>query len=150
MKGISFHEIWTSLPQGDSKFSYIVLQYRLPRVIVGILSGFGLAVLQSLIRNPLASPDVIGITKGAGFSATPVIFLFPGAPSYALPLFAFLGALFTFLLLLFFSKKFTLNPIAFSLIGIALGAIFQTGIQYIIVKHPTDINMGLLWIAGSL
>src|SRR4030095_34375 len=81
---VPFHELWESLVTKDGSFSFIVREYRLPRIAVAILAGFGLAVagviLQSIIRNPLASPDVIGITKGAGFAATLVIFVFPGAP----------------------------------------------------------------------
>ncbi len=151
---VPFHELWASLVTKDSAFSFIVREYRLPRIAVGILAGFGLAVagviLQSIIRNPLASPDVIGITKGAGFAATLVIFVFPGAPGYALPAAAFAGALLSFFLLLLLSRRMTLTPASFALVGIAVGAIFQAGIQYLLVKNPSDINMALLWMSGSL
>lgn len=151
---VPFRELWESLVTKDGSFSFIVREYRLPRIAVGILAGFGLAVagviLQSIIRNPLASPDVIGITKGAGFAATLVIFVFPGAPSYALPAAAFAGALLAFLLLLLLSRRMTLTPASFALVGIAIGAIFQAGIQYMLVKNPSDINMALLWMSGSL
>lgn len=151
---VPFDELWISLTTRDGPYSFIVREYRLPRVAVGILVGFGLAVagviLQSIVRNPLASPDVIGITKGAGFAATLVIFIFPGAPLYALPAAAFGGALFSFLLLLLLSRRMTLSPASFALVGIAIGAIFQAGIQYMLVKNPSDINMALLWMSGSL
>lgn len=151
---VPFHELWGSLTTKDGSFSFIVREYRLPRIAVGILAGFGLAVagviLQSIIRNPLASPDVIGITKGAGFAASLVIFVFPGAPGYALPAAAFAGALLAFFLLLLLSRRLTLSPASFALIGIAIGAIFQAGIQYLLVKNPSDINMALLWMSGSL
>lgn len=151
---VPFHELWASLATKDGSFSFIVREYRLPRISVGILAGFGLAVagviLQSIIRNPLASPDVIGITKGAGFAATLVIFVFPGAPGYALPAAAFAGALLSFFLLLLLSRRMTLTPASFALVGIAIGAIFQAGIQYLLVKNPSDINMALLWMSGSL
>ncbi|MDQ8734951.1 iron chelate uptake ABC transporter family permease subunit [Paenibacillus sp. LHD-38] len=151
---VPFQELWESLVTKDGSFSFIVREYRMPRIVVGILAGFGLAVagviLQSIIRNPLASPDVIGITKGAGFAATLVIFVFPGAPSYALPIAAFAGALFAFLLLLLLSRRMTLTPASFALVGIAIGAVFQAGIQYLLVKNPSDINMALLWMSGSL
>lgn len=151
---VPFQELWESLVTKDGSFSFIVREYRMPRIVVGILAGFGLAVagviLQSIIRNPLASPDVIGITKGAGFAATLVIFVFSGAPSYALPIAAFAGALFAFLLLLLLSRRMTLTPASFALVGIAIGAVFQAGIQYLLVKNPSDINMALLWMSGSL
>jgi ABC-type Fe3+-siderophore transport system permease subunit len=151
---VPFHDLWSSLVTKEGSFSFIVREYRLPRIIVGILAGFGLAVagviLQSIIRNPLASPDVIGITKGAGFAATLVIFAFPGAPSYAIPAAAFVGALLAFFLLILLSRRMTLTPASFALVGIAIGAIFQAGIQYLLVKNPSDINMALLWLSGSL
>lgn len=151
---ISIQDLWLSLLQKDTPFSYIVWEYRLPRVVISILAGFGLAVagviLQSLIRNPLASPDVIGLTKGAGFFAAFVIFLFPHSPAYVLPAAALIGAFLVFILLLLLSKRLTLKPAALALVGVALGAIFQSGIQYLLVKYPTDINMALLWMSGSL
>ncbi|OKL36084.1 FecCD family ABC transporter permease [Domibacillus mangrovi] len=151
---ISIPDLWYSLLQKDTSFSFIVWEYRLPRVVISILSGFGLAVsgviLQSLVRNPLASPDVIGLTKGAGFFAALVIFLFPSSPSYVLPAAALTGAFLVFILLLLLSKRLTLSPDAFALVGIAIGAVFQSGIQYLLVKYPADINMTLLWLSGSL
>ncbi|SFE84651.1 iron complex transport system permease protein [Paenibacillus catalpae] len=151
---VPLRELWNSLTMLPSPDSYIVLQYRLPRVVIALLSGIGLAVagdiLQSIVRNPLASPDVIGITKGAGFMAAAVIFLFPGAPSYALPIAAFLGAVIALVILLLLSKRMTLSPSSFALVGVAVGAVFQAGIQYLLVKHPSDVNMALLWMSGSL
>jgi ABC-type Fe3+-siderophore transport system permease subunit len=139
-------------PQHPSYF--IVHQIRLPRILVGLLAGFGLAVggviLQSLIRNPLASPDVIGLTKGAGRAAAAVIFLVPKAPGYALPIAAFAGAVGAFLILILLSRRLTLSPASLALVGVAMGAVFQACTQYLIVMHPTNVNMALLWLAGSL
>ncbi|MEW9701149.1 FecCD family ABC transporter permease [Paenibacillus sp. SI8] len=151
---VPFHDIWASLLHEKNKSLFIVNEVRLPRILVGILAGFGLAVggviLQSLVRNPLASPDVTGITKGAGFTAAAVIFLFPKAPSFLLPIAAFAGALTAFILLLLLSRRLTLSPASLALVGVALGAVFQAGTQYLIVRHPSDINMALLWMSGSL
>ncbi|WP_079911277.1 iron ABC transporter permease [Paenibacillus sp. 32352] len=151
---IPLSDIGSGLFYQDSSSYFIVHELRLPRVLVAILAGFGLAVaggiLQSLVRNPLASPDVIGITKGAGFMAAAVIFLFPQSPVYVLPLAAFAGAVAAFLILLALSRKLTLTPAALALVGVAIGAVFQAGIQYLIVTNPTNVNMALLWMSGSL
>ncbi|MFB9274030.1 FecCD family ABC transporter permease [Cohnella cellulosilytica] len=151
---VSFGEIGASLLREPNRAFFIVHEVRLPRVVTGILAGFGLAsagvILQSLLRNPLASPDVIGLTKGAGLLAAAVLFLFPKSPGYLLPVAAFAGALAAFGLLLLLSKRLTLAPASLALIGVALGAVFQAGTQYLIVKHPSDINLALLWLAGSL
>ncbi|GAA4845285.1 Fe(3+)-citrate ABC transporter permease YfmE [Paenibacillus vulneris] len=151
---IPLSDIGSGLFYQDSSSYFIVHELRLPRVLVAILAGFGLAVaggiLQSLVRNPLASPDVIGITKGAGFMAAAVIFLFPQSPVYVLPLAAFAGAVAAFLILLALSRKLTLTPASLALVGVAIGAVFQAGIQYLIVTNPTNVNMALLWMSGSL
>ncbi|NOV01859.1 FecCD family ABC transporter permease [Paenibacillus planticolens] len=151
---IPINEVWSGLTNAQSPSYFIVHQVRLPRVLVAILAGFGLAVggviLQGLVRNPLASPDVVGITKGAGFMAAAVLFLFPKSPSYVLPIAAFAGALSAFLLLLLLSRRLTLTPASLALVGVAIGTVFQAGTQYLIIKHPSDINMALLWLSGSL
>lgn len=151
---IPLNGLGAALLSKDSPSYFIVHEVRLPRMIVGILAGFGLAVggviLQSLVRNPLASPDVVGITKGAGFAAAAVIFLFPKAPGYALPAAAFAGAVAVFFILMLLSRRLTLSPATLALVGVAIGAVFQAAIQYMIVTHPTNISMALLWMSGSL
>ncbi|MEK5409020.1 iron chelate uptake ABC transporter family permease subunit [Paenibacillus sp. FSL W8-0439] len=151
---IPLRDISSALMDTHSRFHFIVYEVRLPRTLVGLLAGMGLAVagaiLQSLIRNPLASPDVIGISKGAGFAAAAVIFLFPQSPAYFLPLAAFGGAVGTFLILLLLSRRLTLAPAALALVGVAMGAILMAATQYLIVTHPTNVNTALLWMSGSL
>lgn len=151
---VPLHEIGASLLYKSSPSFFIVHEVRLPRVAVGILAGFGLAVggviLQSLIRNPLASPDVIGITKGAGLAAAAVIFIYPKAPASLIPAAAFAGAMVAFAALMALSRRLTLSPASLALVGVAIGAVFQACTQYLIVTHPTNINMALLWMSGSL
>ncbi|MGY5484489.1 FecCD family ABC transporter permease [Paenibacillus sp. ALE2] len=151
---IPLRDVSSALMDTHSRFHFIVYEVRLPRTLVGLLAGMGLAVagaiLQSLIRNPLASPDVIGISKGAGFAAAAVIFLFPQSPAYILPLAAFGGAVGTFLILLLLSRRLTLAPAALALVGVAMGAVLMAATQYLIVTHPTNVNTALLWMSGSL
>ncbi len=151
---IPLRDISSALLDTHSRFHFIVYEVRLPRTLVGLLAGMGLAVagaiLQSLIRNPLASPDVIGISKGAGFAAAAVIFLFPQSPAYILPLAAFGGAVGTFLILLLLSRRLTLAPAALALVGVAMGAVLMAATQYLIITHPTNVNTALLWMSGSL
>ncbi|UQQ35230.1 FecCD family ABC transporter permease [Paenibacillus polymyxa] len=151
---IPLHDVSSALLDTHSRFHFIVYEVRLPRTLVGLLAGMGLAVagaiLQCLFRNPLASPDVIGISKGAGFAAAAVIFLFPQSPAYILPLAAFGGAVGTFLILLLLSRRLTLAPAALALVGVAMGAVLMAATQYLIVTHPTNVNTALLWMSGSL
>ena len=91
---------------GILKFDdFILNEYRIPRTLLGLVVGSSLAisgaVIQGVVRNPLASPDVIGITKGASLAAIIVIMLFPSAPLLVLPIGSFIGALFISLILSF-------------------------------------------------
>ncbi|WP_248926905.1 FecCD family ABC transporter permease [Paenibacillus hamazuiensis] len=152
---ISPGEVWLSLTGVEEGPMQIILQqFRLPRIITGILVGAGLAVagtlLQGMIRNPLVSPDVIGLTKGAGLAASLFILLFPKAAPGVLPFAAFAGAGLAGLLLLALSAGKRMNPVALALSGIGISAIFTAGIQYITVKNASDANTALLWLAGSL
>lgn len=67
---------------------FILNEYRIPRTLLGLVIGSSLAisgaVIQGVIRNPLASPDVIGITK-ASLAAVIIIMIFPSAPLFVLP-----------------------------------------------------------------
>lgn len=70
--------------------NFILNEYRVPRMCLALIVGSSLAIsgalIQGVVRNSLASPDVIGITKGASLSAVTVIMLFPTAPLYILHL----------------------------------------------------------------
>ncbi|MGR3205227.1 FecCD family ABC transporter permease [Bacillus glycinifermentans] len=138
----------------SSDYQFIIQKYRLARVILAVLAGAGLgvsgAILQGVIRNPLASPDVIGITKGASLAAMVVILLFPAAPLIVLPLSAFAGAGLVAALLMVFVRKKNARPSTIALVGIALGAICHAGMQYMMVKFPGDVNAALIWVTGSL
>lgn len=152
---ISYQQLFQILiGNGEEQTKFILIEYRLPRIILSIIVGASLAIagaiLQGIIRNPMASPDVIGLSKGAGFSAVAVIILFPMAPIGILPLAAFLGAATVGLFLLFLLYRFNLNPTTLALSGIAIGAISGAGIQYLSVKNIEDANSALLWLAGSL
>lgn len=137
---------------GNSGF--IIQNFRLPRILMAILVGAGLgfsgAILQGIIRNPLASPDVIGITKGAGLAAVTVIILYPNLPVIGLPIAAFLGAGVVTLALYLFAYRQGVKPATLALVGIALGSICQAGIQLLTVKFPLETNAALVWLTGSL
>lgn len=133
---------------------FIIMNYRLPRISMALLVGTGLgvsgAILQGIIRNPLASPDVIGITKGAGLAAVIVIILFPGLPLISLPIAALFGAGIVTAILYLFAYRQGIRPATLALVGIALGAICQAGIQLLTVKFPLETNVALIWLTGSL
>jgi iron complex transport system permease protein len=133
----------------------IVLDLRLPRTIeavaVGAALGVAGALLQGALANPLASPDVIGVTGGAGFGAVLILIVFPGSIAL-LPV----GALFFGLLAagLVFAIAWA-GPNAggagrLILAGIAIAALFGAGMTSIMVAYPDRVQSALFFIAGGL
>ncbi|MGF1777636.1 iron chelate uptake ABC transporter family permease subunit [Vibrio nomapromontoriensis] len=144
--------IQTVMHGGDTDF--VVNHYRLPRLFlaIGVGAGLGLsgALVQGVIRNPLASPDLIGISAGAGFVATLVLTIYPDAPLYVLPFAAVIGGVTTGILLLMITKSANLTPARMALVGIAISAFLASGIDYLLVVHPIEINTAMVWLTGSL
>ncbi|HRF99172.1 MAG TPA: iron chelate uptake ABC transporter family permease subunit, partial [Aggregatilineales bacterium] len=95
---ISLATIWDSIFAFDNKsFHHLVIQTsRLPRVVSGVLVGASLAVaggiMQGLTRNPLASPDILGINSGAAFAVVLLVFLTGNPPLSAYAIVAIIGA----------------------------------------------------------
>ncbi|MFJ8531446.1 FecCD family ABC transporter permease [Bacillus sp. NPDC094106] len=133
----------------------VVLKYRAPRLVIAALVGINMAlsgsVLQSITRNPLAAPDIIGISAGGGLVAVVMLLVFPSAPPMMLPVAAFLGALLASILVYMLSyQKGGLKPERLALCGVAISAGLQALITFIIVKFALDSSQALVWLKGSL
>jgi len=134
----------------------IVMKLRLPRVIIAVLIGAALAVagaiLQGVIRNPLASPDVIGMTEGASLGAVLFIFLFTGTVSiHWMPLFAILGAFLITGLLYVLAWKGGVSPLRLVLIGIGVSAAVKSISYMLIISGPLQLaDRSLTFMAGSI
>lgn len=143
----------TALWDRDGEHSFIVNTLRFPRVLTAVLAGAALGasgmIFQSLIRNPLVSPDIIGINSGAAIFA--VFILASGADVSLLPPAAFAGALGTALLIYLLSWKQGVNGTRLVLIGIGLNAVLGSGITYMQVRFPVErLRNAYLWQTGSL
>ncbi|EGQ0314440.1 iron chelate uptake ABC transporter family permease subunit [Staphylococcus pseudintermedius] len=140
-------EVWS----GDN---FILSEFRVPRMLLAILVGAALAisgaVIQGVIRNPLASPDVIGITKGASLAAVIVIIVFPTAPLFVLPVASFIGALVISLILSLLISWQGIKGSQLALIGMAIGAVAMALVQYLLIRNPMEANIALVWLTGSL
>lgn len=133
---------------------FILNEYRIPRTLLGIIIGSSLAIsgaiIQAVIRNPLASPDVIGISKGASLAAVIIIMTFPTAPLFVLPIGSFLGAFAVSLFLSFLISKYDVKGSKLALIGLAIGAICMAIVQFLLIRNPLEANKALVWLTGSL
>lgn len=121
----------------------ILLLTRLPRVAAGLLAGAALstagALIQSVLSNPLASPNIIGVNAGAGFSVALSCALLPPA-AWLPPLAAFLGAALGVLLVLSVSQKAGASKMSLVLTGIAFSNLFSAGIDTIVTISPDALN----------
>ena len=132
----------------------ILWQIRLPRVLVAVVAGVGLAcagaILQNITRNPLADPYLFGIISGAGLGATLATLLSHEQLLFTLPLAAFLGALFAILLV--FGIGALLNSMKFLLLtGVAVSFMLAAISHFILyLGDPFASNRVIFWLMGSL
>ena len=150
---LTLTETWAALHHGPNAF--IVVDYRLPRVIVSALAGaaFGLAgvFLQGALRNPLASPDVVGITKWAALGAFVMgLVLPPDWTGWAVPLGVVTGGAMGAVLLLTIGARLGGGAGGLVLTGVALGLMAQAMMQYVMVLFPTRADQAMVWLAGSV
>ena len=149
---LSFEEIWAAF-QPDDKNYFTLMEYRLPRALLAILLGGALAIsgvlVQSVVRNPLASPDILGINNAAGLIAVSVLMFLPNLAFYWMPIFAFLGGVLSFVIL-WIVCGFNFRPIKMAIIGVALSALWAAISHYLMLTNPVEINTAMLWLTGSL
>ena len=145
---------WSLTGRGTRATDFIVHELRLPRVATGMLVGicFGLAgsIFQSMLRNPLASPDIIGITSGASAAAV-VALLMLEMTGFAVSLFAFAGALVTATAIYLLAWRQGIAGYRLVLVGIGVAAILTSMIDYLMTRAEVfDAQVALLWLTGSL
>lgn len=137
----------------------ILLQVRLPRIILAFLVGGCLAavgaVLQALLRNPLADPYVLGISSGAALGGATAVLLGLGSTLFgisAVPLYAFLGGLISIALVYRIAAVHRHLPVHILLLaGVILNAIFSALIMFITsIVDPTRSFGIMAWLMGSL
>ena len=128
-------------------------QLRWPRVLTALMAGLGLAVagtvLQRLIRNPLASPDILGLSAGATLSIVIFILFFGAKWLVFSPAIAFLGSFLVLGLLLLLGKRQAFSPGVMVLIGIALTALLDAILQFTLARGTDEVFSLLLWMSGS-
>ncbi|MBL5884350.1 Fe(3+)-siderophore ABC transporter permease [Lelliottia aquatilis] len=134
----------------------IVLDARLPRTLAGLLAGAALglagALMQTLTRNPLADPGILGVNAGASFAIVLGAALFGFSSPTEQLLMAFCGALAASLLVAFTGSQGggQLSPVRLTLAGIALGAVLEGLSSGIALLNPDVWDQLRFWQAGSL
>jgi iron complex transport system permease protein len=139
---------------GDADSDFIVRQLRMPRALTGLLVGlaFGLsgAIFQWLARNPLASPDIIGITAGA--SAAAVFVIVTATATTAVVAFGALGgALATAVAIYLLAYRRGVTGYRLVLVGIGAGAVLSSATSYLLTRAEiNDAQRATVWLTGSL
>ncbi|WP_439593178.1 FecCD family ABC transporter permease [Microbacterium sp.] len=148
-------DLWRTLwGGGDRAQSYVVFQVRMPRlamaVVVGAALGIAGALLQSLLRNPLASPDLLGISGGAGVAAVFAI-LIVGLTGPLLAVAAFAGGLAVAAFLLLAGHHRADGGYRLILAGVGVAFLCTAITSYLMVRAQVELaQAALIWLTGSL
>lgn len=145
---------------GTDQQQLILFEFRLPRIIISILVGMGLAVsgcvLQGISRNALADPGILGINAGAGLAVMLFISFFPSttaAPVFILPILAFTGAGVTAIIIysLAYKRHEGISPMRLLLTGVAVAAGISSAMIVLTLRlSPENYQFVATWLAGSI
>jgi iron complex transport system permease protein len=148
-------EVWRTVHSGSGRYDLVVNELRVPRVVLGALVGGALgvagALIQSVTRNPLASPDVIGVGHGA--AAATVLALATGAVRSpgAMPLVSVAGGLAAAAIVYVLAWRRGMHANRFVLIGVGIGVALSAVVQLYLTDSQLEAAEQLkLWLTGSL
>lgn len=141
-------------PQDAGLKSTVVWQLRLPRVALAALVGMALAVsgtvFQAVLRNPLADPYLLGVSGGAALGAVLALTFF-SIQSYAVPVFAFSGALLALFLVYLVARAHQAATHTLILAGVMVGSLCTAVLMFLLLYSPSDpMRSALFWLAGNL
>lgn len=155
-----FEVIRTLFGAGTEKQQLILFEFRLPRIIISVLVGMGLAVsgciLQGISRNALADPGILGINAGAGLAVMLLISFFPSTtatPVFLLPILAFAGAGGTAVIIyiLAYKRHEGISPMRLLLTGVAVAAGISAAMIVLTLRlSPENYQFVATWLAGSI
>lgn len=140
--------------EGEAATQVAIWRIRMPRVVGALVCGWGLALagltIQTMLKNPLASPSTIGISQGAAFGAATSIVLLQ-AQMYLVTAFAFAGAISATAVVLVLASLKRLSVEAVVLSGVALSSLFTSGtILLQFLASDTQLAMVVFWTFGDI
>ncbi|MEU1511123.1 iron ABC transporter permease [Streptomyces sp. NPDC005811] len=150
----------TILGRGDQVDEFVIMDLRMPRALAGVVVGIALgvsgAITQSIARNPLASPDILGITGGAGATAVFLVTVSGGTAaaivdSVGVSAAALVGGLGTGLLVYFLAWRRGIDGFRLILIGISVSAVTEAITTWLLATADIrDVAQSQAWLVGSL
>lgn len=151
-----FDVVKTIIGKGSVEHTLVIHSLRLPRIIIAFLVGASLAgagaIMQGLIRNPLASPDIMGITSGAAVGAVGFItFASASVSIHWLPVAAMAGALITTIIIYLLAWKKGVTPIRLVLIGIGINFLLVSLTKVMLIMSPIyAASEAYIWLTGTV
>lgn len=146
-------DVARSLVGSGPPLAEIVVDLRAPRLCVALLAGGMLAaagtILQAVVRNPLASPELVGVTGGASVGALVVLLAVAAAPAAVLPFAAFVGGMLALTAVLLLAGARGASPPRLALIGLAVTAGCTAVSATLILRAEPAASVAVAWLAGS-
>lgn len=131
----------------------VIIDSRLPRILISLIVGINLAMsgalLQSVMRNPLADPGLTGVSTGASLSAVTIMLAFPHLAAFV-PAAAFIGGVIACFFVYILAWKRGVDPIRIILAGVAVNAILGGGTSLLPILYSDRIQGVLMWLNGSV
>lgn len=161
---IPLADVWSALfhaHANDSIYNDIVLNYRLPKALTAVIAGSALSVsglmMQTMFRNPLAGPDVLGVNAGASLGVALLVMLgsigggmFFNFGSWSIIMAAILGAFLVLLLILVVSRRMS-DIVSLLIVGMMLGYIASSVVSLLqSMTNPESLKLFVVWTFGSL
>jgi len=154
---IIFYKIFTDQVHENGMYDVVVWNLRFPRIIMSILAGSGLAlagaIMQGVLKNPLASPFTLGVSSGAGFGASLAIIFgigFLGADRYLLIGNAFIFAMIPTIAIIGLARFKKATPETMVLAGVAMGFLFSAATTLLhYFANPEALKAAAVWMMGS-
>lgn len=157
--GASFGPTMIGVPRWLAAFDHrdelarMLLDLRLPRLICALLAGALLAasgvLMQSIVRNPLAGPEVLGVTQGAGLATLAALVMWPLAAHSTLAFASLAGGGVTLVLTLLLNRRHRYAPLAVALTGIVIGTLWTTLSQWLITQQSVQPARFVVWLVGG-
>jgi iron complex transport system permease protein len=144
---------WLAALNHRDDVARMLLELRVPRLLCALLAGALLAasgvLMQSIVRNPLAGPEVLGVTQGAGLTTLAVLMVAPLAGHSLLAVAALAGGGVTLALTLLLNRRHQYAPLAVALTGIVVGTLWTTLAQWLITQQSVQPARFVVWLIGG-
>jgi len=146
-------ERWLGVLAHRDDVARMLLDLRVPRLVCALLAGALLAssgvLMQSIVRNPLAGPEVLGVTQGAGLTTLVALMIWPLAGHAIVSGAALTGGGITLLLTLLLNRRHHYAPLAVALTGIVIGTLWTTLSQWLITQQSVQPARFVVWLVGG-